>query len=91
MGVRKKSSDGKVELYLLDSYSKFEDFSYRIDETTVKTKANPLISYDDFISYDSRNYEFQISDKAMRAINDVEQSVHGVAFAVKANGEIINW
>jgi len=27
----------------------------------------------------------------MRAINDVEQSVHGVAFAVKANGEIINW
>lgn len=82
------SSDGKVELFLLDSYSKIKN-SCQIDETTVITKANPLISYSDLISYDSRNYEFQISDKAKKAINEIEHSVYGVAFAVKANGILI--
>ncbi|MDD3788029.1 MAG: hypothetical protein PHO94_04970 [Petrimonas sp.] len=82
------NSDEKVELFLLDSYSKIEN-SFQIDETTVKTKASPLISYSDFISYDSVNYEFQISDKAKNAIDEVEHSVFGVAFAVKANGILI--
>lgn len=84
----KVDSEGKVELFLLDSYSKFEN-SYQIDEKTVKTKASPLISYSDFISYDSSDYEFQISNKAKNAIDQVELSVHGVAFAVKANGILI--
>lgn len=79
------SSDGKVELYLLDTYSKIEN-SFQIDETTIKTQASPLISYTDFISYDSINYTFELSDKAKNTIENMEHSVHGVAFAVKANG-----
>ena len=79
---------GNVELFLLDSYSRIEN-SYQIDETTVKTKASPLISYSDFISYDSNDYVFQISDKAKNAIDEVEHSVHGVPFAVKAKGKLI--
>ncbi len=82
------NSGGKIELFLLDSYSKIEN-SFQIDEATVKTKTSPLISYSDFISYDSNNYEFQITDKAKNAIDEVEHSVHGVAFAVKANGILI--
>jgi len=82
------NSDGKVELYLLESYSKIDN-SFQIDETTLKTKTSPLIGYSDFISYDTKNYEFKISDKAKSAIDNIEHSVHGVAFAVKANGTLI--
>ena len=82
------NSDGKVELYLLDSYSKIEN-SFQIDEATIKTQTSPLISYTDFISYDSINYTFELSDKAKNTIKNMEHSVHGVAFAVKANGTLI--
>ncbi len=82
------NTDGKVELFLIDSYSKIEN-SCQIDEKTVITKDSPLISYSDFISYDSKNYEFEISDRAKKAINEIEHSVLGVAFAVKANGVLI--
>lgn len=82
------NSDGKVELYLLDSYSNIDN-SFQIDETTVKTRTSPLINYSDFISYDAENYEFEISDNAKSAIDNMEHSVHGVAFAVKANGALI--
>ncbi|NLB67523.1 MAG: hypothetical protein GX798_03575 [Bacteroidales bacterium] len=89
LGCEKVSSDGKVELYLLDSYKTVREHSCQIDETTVKTKANPLISYDDFISYDPLTHEFLLSDRTVKVINNTEQSVHGIAFAIKANGEII--
>ena len=90
LGCEKISSDGKVELYLLDSYKTVREHSCQIDETTVKTKANPLISYDDFISYDPITHEFLISDKAAKAIiNDTEKSVDLIAFAVKADGNIV--
>ena len=82
------SSDSKVELYLLDSYSKIGN-SFQIDDTTIKTKTSPLIRYSDFISYDAKNYKFEISGKAKSAIDNMQHSVHGVAFAVKANGTII--
>jgi hypothetical protein len=80
--------DGIVELYLLDSYSTLEN-SFQIDETTITTNNFPLIGYLDFISYDPKNYTFEISDKAKNAIGNLEHSVHGVAFSVTANGTII--
>ncbi len=82
------NSNGKVELYLVDSYSKIEN-SCQIDETTIKTQASPLIHYSDFISYDSTNYTFVLSDKAKNTIYNMEHSVFGAAFAVKANGVLI--
>ena len=81
-------SDGKVELYLLDAYSKIDN-SFQIDETTIETQASPLISYADFISYDPVNYTFELSDQAQNTIASMEHAVHGVAFAVKANGTLI--
>lgn len=89
LGCEKVSSNGKVELYLLDSYSTIGNHSQQIDETTAKTKAKPLISYEDFISYDPDTYEFLLSDRAVKAINDEGYSVFGVAFAIKANGELV--
>ncbi len=87
-GKDKLSSGGKVELFLIDSYSKVEN-SFQIEEQTIKTKTTPLISYSDFLSYNSKNYEFKISDKAKKAINELKHSLNGVAFAVKADGIII--
>lgn len=82
------NSDDKVELYLLDTYSKIENSS-QIDETTIKTQTSPLINYSDFISYDSTNYTFVLSDKAKNTIKNMELSVSGVAFAIKANETLI--
>lgn len=84
----KISSNGKVELYLLESYSSIEN-SFQIDETTIMTEAFPLINYSDFVSYDSTNYTFELSHKAKNTINNMEHSIEGVAFAVKANGTLI--
>lgn len=83
-----KNSNGKVELYLLDTYSKIGN-SFQIDEATIKTQVSPLINYADFISYDSINYTFELSDEAKNKIKNMKLSVHGVAFAIKANGTLI--
>jgi hypothetical protein len=80
--------NGIVELYLLDSYAKVGN-SFQIDETTITTKNPPLISYPDFISYDPKNYTFELSDKAKNAVWNMDHSVHGIAFTVQANGTII--
>jgi hypothetical protein len=82
------NSDGKVDLYLLDTYTKIEN-SFQIDEATIKTQASPLINYSDFISYDSSNYTFELTEKAKNVIKNLEHSVFGVAFTIKANGELI--
>ena len=83
-----KTISGNVELYLLQSYETVENTS-QIDESSVITKENPLISYSDFISYDSKNYIFKISDNAKQSIQDIEFPVYGVAFAIKANNNLV--
>jgi len=79
---------GYVELYLLDSYKTIGN-TRQIDESTVVTKATPLIEYSELLSYDTDKYVFKISDKAKTAINNIKHSVFGVPFAVKAGNEII--
>lgn len=81
-------SNGKVELYMIDSYSKIDN-STQIDENTVITENSPLIYYSDFLSYDSTECIFELSDRAIEAIKDLEHSVHGLAFAIKANDTLI--
>jgi len=81
-------STGFVELYLLDSY-KTIGYSKQIDETSIVTKADPLIAYSDILSYDSSNYTFKITDKAKSAVNSLGLSVFGVPFVIKANYVII--
>lgn len=77
-----------VELYLIESF-KTKDTQYQIDENTVVTKAIPLLYYSDFISYDSQQYIFEISDESIKRINKLEQTISGIPFALKVNDEII--
>jgi hypothetical protein len=81
-------STGFVELYLIDSY-KTIGYSRQIDETTIVTKANPLIAYSDILSYDSNSHTFKITEKAKNAVNSLTHPVFGVPFVIKANYVII--
>jgi len=81
-------SNGKVELYLIDTFSVIDN-SYQIDESNLITESTPLINYSDFLLYDSSEYSFELSDKAVEKIDSMEYSVHGLAFAVKANDTLI--
>ena len=80
--------NGHVELYLLDSF-KTIGYTNQIDEKTIVVKANPLVNYSDFLSYDPATYTFKISNTAKESIKGLEHSVHGLAFAIKANNALI--
>jgi len=79
---------GHVELYLLDSFKTIGNTN-QIDEKTVVLKTKPLVTYSDFLSYDPGTYTFKISNTACEAIKSLEHSVHGLAFAIKANNVLI--
>lgn len=82
------TSNGKIELYLIDTYSKI-GYSYQINENSVVTKSTPLIAYSDILSYDSTECVFEVSERALEAIKNLNHSVHGLPFAVKANDILI--
>ena len=81
-------AEGDVELYLLDSYQT-EDQTWAIISSSITLHEAPLIAYPDFKSYNSKKHIFKISDAAAQAVMDQEHSVHGLAFAVTANGELV--
>ena len=81
--------DGGVELFLLDSYQTIGSTYYQIDEKTIVTKTQPLLTYSDFLSYEPNTYTFKISDTAKETIKSLKHSVHGIAFAIKANNVLI--
>ena len=80
--------DGSVELFLLNSYKTIGS-TYQIDEKTIVTKSQPLVTYSDFQSYDPNTFTFKISNTAEEAIKSLDHSVHGIAFAIKANNVLI--
>ena len=82
------SKNGSVELYLLDSYKTIGS-GYQIDERTVVTKYQPLVTYSDLLSYNPSKFTFIISDSAKEKIKSVKHSVHGLAFAIKAGNQLI--
>jgi hypothetical protein len=79
---------GNLEFYLINSYDTLEN-TFKINAPSVKYGDTALIKYDDIISYDSANYTFKISDKAKLTIKNLKHSVHGLAFAVVANKNLI--
>jgi len=81
-------NDGGVELFLLDSY-KTIGLTNQIDEKTIVTKSQPLVTYADFQSYDPSTFTFKISDAAKESIKSLKHSVNGIAFAIKANNDLI--
>ncbi len=82
------TGNGHVEIYLLDSF-KTIGYTNQIDEKTIVMKAGPLVAYSDFLSYDPDTYTFKISNTAREVIKSLEHSVHGLAFAIKANNVLI--
>lgn len=81
-------SNGKVELFMIETFSTIKN-SAQIDVNSVVTKQSPLISYQDFLSYDSVQHEFSLSNKALDAINGLKHSVHGLPFAIKVNDTLV--
>jgi len=82
------SQNGTVELFLLNSYKTIGN-TYQIDEKTIVTKSQPFVTYSDFQSYDPSTFTFKISNTAKESIKSLKHSVHGIAFAVKANNVLI--
>lgn len=83
---------GGVELYLLESYETADgpcQIGCRIDRSTAELEKQPLICYSDFLSYDPDEHVFGISEQAMETIENIEHSVHGVAFGVTAGDELV--
>jgi hypothetical protein len=81
-------SNGKVELYMINSCLTIDNSS-QIDENSVITDSLPLITYSEFLSYDSTECIFELSNNAIEAIGSLKHSVHGLAFAIKANDTLI--
>ena len=84
----KGDAEGDVELYLLESYQT-ENQSCGIVNSSVKLHDAPLIGYQDIKSYNSKKHIFKISDYSVGVAKDQEHSVHGLAFAVVANDEVV--
>jgi len=81
------NSGRDIEIFLLKSFS--TESHGQIVESTAKLSATPLITYSDILSYNRSEYSFKLSPKAVSAINNIQHSVSGIAFAVTANKEII--
>ncbi len=84
-------SDGKVELYLIESFSRIEN-SFQIDENSVVLSDTPFVHYEDFVSYDPKEYIFELSKSVIESIEKQENIVDGLAFAafaIKANDALI--
>ena len=78
-----------VELYLIESFSLQKDGHFKIDESSVKTKSAPLISYTDFLSYSPATHTFELSEKAIKKLEDMKSELYQVPFAIKVNDTLI--
>jgi len=82
------STGEKVELYLLEYFETVEQ-TCQIDESTIVINKNPLLYYSDFISYNSKEYTFKLSERGRSAIGLEDFPVTGLPFAIVVNNEII--
>jgi hypothetical protein len=82
-------ANGNVELFLLEYFETIESTYSQIDETTVRANAFPLLNYNDFISYNSKEYIFRLTESAKIKIENLDHRVQGLAFAIKAGNELV--
>lgn len=78
--------NGKVTLYEIEQFETI-DSTDQIDESTVITKKTPFLNYEDLLSYNSKEFMFEISEHGQQLFQD--PPVKTGAFAIKANGELI--
>jgi hypothetical protein len=86
--LTQSDSEAKVELYLIETYTKHEK-SLQIVESSVVTQQQPLIAYNDIVSYNSSDNKFELSKKAIETIKNLQTPINGLPFAIKANNEIV--
>lgn len=86
--IDSRISSSDVELYLLSEFETVEN-SCEIIESTVKINKNPLIKYDDIISYNKNTYTFIFSDSLDFHNKQVHDSLYKKAFAVTIGKEVI--
>jgi hypothetical protein len=85
----KESHSEDVNLYLIESFSLSKDGHFKIDESSVKTKGAPFISYADFLSYSPATHSFELSKNAIKKIEGMKSELYQVPFAIKVNGTLI--
>ena len=78
--------NGVVELFEIEQFVTIENTD-QIDESTVITKKNPLLNYEDLLSYNSKEFKFEISKHGQELFEDAP--VISGAFAIMVNGELI--
>ena len=79
---------GKVEIFLIKK--EVEQNSYNsIDPKSIVLEETPFVSYNDLETYNQTTHTFQISKKAKETIYNLPNGGHQIAFALKANDEII--
>jgi hypothetical protein len=81
-------SGGKVELYLLESFTTI-DHSCQIDDAGITLEDGPLIPYSDLVSYNSSEHIFELSEHGKETISDQDLAIHGKPFGVAIDGEVI--
>ena len=79
---------GTVALFLIEEFEKSNQM-FQIDENSVITESSPLLNYEDFLSYEPSTFTYEISNHGQTKIKNLNHSVHGIAFAMKANDELI--
>ena len=77
-----------LQLHLLESFDTIGT-EFEINEISIVVRKNPLLNYSDFISYNPDEFTFEISDDSRRAIENLQHSVNGLAFAILADKELI--
>lgn len=82
------NAEGEVELYLLESYE-YLDQSWGIEKSSAEVESEPLITYSEFKSYNSKKYFFSITKSAAEKVENLDHSLNGLAFAIVANEEVI--
>jgi len=81
-------AEGEVELYLLKSYENL-DQTWGIELSSAEIEREPLITYAEFKSYHSKKYIFSLTRAAAEKVENLDHSVHGLAFGIVANEELI--
>lgn len=88
----KKDNDEKtgnsIDIYLISEFETINN-TQEIDKNSVELSDNPLVFYNDIISYDAHNYLFKITEEAKTRINNLDDSIYTAAFAVTVDDEII--
>ena len=77
-----------LEIYLLKDYQKVTSSS-EIIAGSEKLFRDPIICYNEIISYDSTNHYFQLETTKAQEFNKQNWSVQGTAFALTINKSVI--